>query len=206
MKMASQTMDRYFERLERELADLPSERRRELMEEIRDHVDQSLSANPDPTEAEVRNVLDRLGDPAEIASEARERFGVRRAGVRRADWAAVFLLPFGGLLVLVLGTVGALGWVLGAILLLISHVFSRRDKAIGVLLFPGGLLLPFLLVSEVGSVCTSTPVNGRTVTSCSGFTLPPILGVPLLIALILTPLIVAVYLGSKLRARTDERS
>ena len=182
--MAGQTVDRYFERLERALADLPPERRRELMEEIRDHVDQSLSSHPDPTEAEVRNVLDRLGDPAEIASEARERFGVRRARAARTDWAAVFLLPFGGLLVLVVGTLGALGWVLGAILLLISRVFSPRDKAIGVLLFPGGLLLPLLLITRVGAVCTGTSVNGRSVTSCSGFTLPPILGVPLLIALI----------------------
>jgi hypothetical protein len=204
--MASQTMDRYFERLERELADLPPERRRELMEEIRDHVDQSLSSRPDPTEAEVRNVLDRLGDPAEIASEARERFGVRRVGPTRIDWAAVFLLPFGGLLVMVIGILGALGWVLGAIFLLISRVFSPRDKAIGVLLFPGGLLLPLLLVTQVGQVCTATSVNGRTVTSCTGFTLPPILGVPLLIALILTPLIVAVHLGSKLRARADEHA
>ena len=204
--MASQTMDRYFERLERELADLPPERRRELMEEIRDHVDQSLSSRPDPTEAEVRNVLDRLGDPAEIASEARERFGVRRVGPTRTDWVAVFLLPFGGLMVMVIGILGALGWVLGAIFLLISRVFSPRDKAIGVLLFPGGLLLPLLLVTQVGQACTATSVNGRTVTSCTGFTLPPILGVPLLTALILTPLIVAVHLGSKLRARAAEHA
>jgi uncharacterized membrane protein len=203
--MASQTVDRYFERLERELADLPPERRRELMEEIRDHVDQSLSSHPDPTEADVRNVLDRLGDPAEIASEARERFGVRRVRASRTDWAAVFLLPFGGLLVLVVGTLGALGWVLGVVLLLISRVFSPRDKTIGVLLFPGGLLLPLLLLTQVGEVCSATSVNGRNVTSCTGFTLPPIIGIPLLIALILTPLIVAVHLGSKLRARDDER-
>ena len=72
------------------------------------------------------------------------------------------------------------------------------------LLFPGGLLLPLLLITRVGAVCTGTSVNGRSVTSCSGFTLPPILGVPLLIALILTPLIVAVYLGSKLGAGEDE--
>lgn len=205
MRMASHTLDHYFDRLERELADLPSGRRRELMEEIRDHVDQSLSAQPDPSEADIRNVLDRLGDPAEIASEARERYGVRRAEVRRSDWAAVFLLPFGGMFVLILGVLGVLGWLLGAILLLISRVFSPRDKLIGLLLFPGGLLLPFVLVSRAGGICSERSVHGRVVRACSGFTLPPILGIPLLIALILTPLIVAVYLGSKLRARSEDR-
>jgi hypothetical protein len=204
--MTNQTVDRYFDRLERELADLPPQRRRDLMEEIRDHVGQALASNPNPTEADVRNVLDRLGDPAEIASEARERFGVRRGGVSWTDWAAVVLLPFGGLLVVVpfLGIYGALGWVAGAILLLISRVFSARDKAIGVLLFPGGLLLPLVLTLAAGAVCTATTVDGRSVTSCSGFTLPPVLGIPLLIGLVLTPLIVAVHLGSKLRSHADE--
>lgn len=204
--MTSQTVDRYFERLERELADLPPQRRRDLMEEIRDHVGQALASNPDPTEADVRNVLDRLGDPAEIASEARERLGLRRAGASWTDWAAVVLLPFGGLLVVVphLGIYGALGWVAGAILLLISRVFSPRDKAMGILLFPGGLLLPLALTLAAGSVCTETTVAGQAVRSCSGFSLPPLLGIPLLIALILVPLLVAVHLGSTLRARADE--
>jgi len=202
--MTSKTVDRYFERLERELADLPPQRRHDLMEEIRDHVDQALAAETDPSEADVRNVLDRLGDPAEIASEARERSGLRRASASWTDWAAVVLLPFGGLLIFVpfLGVLGAMGWVAGAILVLISRVFSGRDKAMGILLFPGGLLLPLTLLVAGGQVCTETTVGARTAT-CTGFALSPILGIPLLIVLIVTPLLVAVRLGSRLRALGD---
>ncbi len=203
--MTRQTVDAYFARLGRELSDLPPQQRSEILAEIRDHVDQALASEPSPSEADVRNVLERLGDPADIAQEARQRSGVRRATPSWTDWWAVFLLPFGGLLALVLGLLGALGWVVGAIFLLTSRVWSTRDKAIGLLLFPGGLLLPLVLLLSGGAVCTSSPgAGGRTVTSCSGFTLPPILGIPLLIVLVLTPLVTAVFLGSRLRARTDQ--
>ncbi len=205
--MTRQTVDAYFDRLGRELSDLPPQRRSELMAEIRDHVDQALASKADPSEADVRNVLERLGEPADIAEEARERLGVRRVTPSWTDWTAIFLLPFGGLLVLVLGTLGALGWVVGAIFVLISRVWSTRDKMIGLLLFPGGLLLPLVLLLRVGAVCTSSfGPTGRTVRSCSGFTLSPILGIPLLIVLVLTPIVVAAYLGSKLRARTEQTS
>jgi uncharacterized membrane protein len=183
--MTQQRVDTYLDQLERELSDLPRKGRSELVAEIRDHVDQALAAKPDPSEADVLNVLERLGDPADIAEEARERFGVRRATPRWTDWMAVFLLPFGGLLP---SALGVLGWFVGAIFLLTSRVWSTRDKMIGLLLFPGGLLLPVLLL----------------VTPTSGLTFPPILGVAILIVLVSTPIVVAIYLSSKLRARTDQ--
>ncbi len=199
--MSMQLVDRYLERLDRALADLPAASRRELTAEIRDHVDQALASTPDPTDADVLNVLDRLGDPADIADEARERFGVHRASVAWTDWAAVILLPFGGLLALVLWPLGILAWVAGVGCLLISRVFSGRQKALGVLVIPGGVVLPLILAVRAGSACTSTVVGGQPVTSCTGFSLSPVFGVPLFIALIIAPLIVAVVLASRLQTR-----
>ena len=198
--MTRQTVDVYLDRLDKELADLPGDRRRELVDEIRGHIAEALSSIPDPTEADVRNVLDRLGDPTDIAAEARERLDIHRVTPTWREWTAVVLLPFGGLLGTLSGF-GLLGWVLGAILLLTSSVWSRKDKVLGLLLFPGGLALPFLLLNFPSQVCTSSTVDGRTTGSCTGSSLPPLLGIALLIILIVTPLVVAAYLASKLRAR-----
>jgi uncharacterized membrane protein len=199
--MTPQTVDAYLDRLSKELADLPDDRRRELIDEIRGHIAEALSSMADPTEADVRNVLDRVGDPADIAAEARERIGIHHATPTWREWAAVVLLPFGGLLIAV-SRLGLFGWVIGAILLLTSGVWSRRDKVLGLLLFPGGLALPLILLTLVGEVCTSSIVDGRTTESCTGYSLPPALGIPLLIALIVTPLVVAAHLASKLRTRS----
>ncbi len=201
--MTRQTVETYLDRLDKELSDLPTARRRELIEEIRGHIDQALAATTDPGEADVRNILERVGDPADIAEEARERFGVHHVIPTWRDWTAVVLVPFGGLLVLVVGIVGTVGWVLGAIFLLASRIWSLRDKVLGLLLLPGGLLLPLILLLRGGERCVSSSSNGRAVESCSGFSLPPALGIPLLIILVATPLIVAAHLASKLRGRLD---
>ncbi len=198
--MTRQTVEAYLDRLDRELADLPGDRRRELVDEIRGHIDEALASMPDPSEADVRNVLDRLGKPADIAAEARERFEIPRVTPTWRDWAAVVLLPFGALLFAIVGISGVLGWVLGAILLLSSPIWSRRDKILGLLLFPGGLALPAVLLVAVGQVCTVATVNGRSVESCTGFSMPPVLGIPLMIVLVVTPLVVAAHLASKLRS------
>jgi uncharacterized membrane protein len=201
--MTRQTVETYLDRLDEALSDLPIDRRRELIEEIRGHIDEALAGTTDPGEADIRNILERVGDPADIAEEARERLGVRRVSPTWRDWTAVVLLPFGGLLILVLGIVGTVGWVLGAIFLLSSRIWSMRDKVIGLLLFPGGLLLPLILLLRVGQVCLSSTTNGHTVESCSGYSLPPALGIPLLIILVVTPLVVAAHLASKLRRPLD---
>lgn len=201
--MTRHSVEDYLDRLDRELADLPAVRRRELVDEIRGHIAEALASTPDPSEADVRNVLDRLGDPSDIAAEARERFEVQRVAPAWWEWAAVALLPFGGLLIAVVGFWGVLGWVIGAILLLASPIWSRRDKVLGLLLFPGGLALPWGLLVGTGEVCTSSIVNGRSVQSCSGFSMPPALGIPVLLILVGTPLAVAAHLASKLRVHPD---
>lgn len=128
--MTKTTVDRYLRELDRELQDLPPARRRELLDEIREHIDSALQSSDD--EAEVRTVLDRLGEPDEIAEEARRRFGITRAGPGLRETFALVLLPIGGIVLPVLG------WFVGATLLVTSRVGTTREKVVGLLVFPRG--------------------------------------------------------------------
>ena len=65
---ASQLVDAYLRRLQMELADLPAAKRHEIVDEIRSHIAAERSAMVDETDAGLMNLLDRLGDPAEIAA------------------------------------------------------------------------------------------------------------------------------------------
>lgn len=51
--------------------DLPPERRDDLVGDLREHIAAARSVLYQPTEAAVRTILDRLGEPATIAAEAR---------------------------------------------------------------------------------------------------------------------------------------
>jgi Protein of unknown function (DUF1700) len=102
----------YLRRLQRLMSDVPDERRDEILYEIEEHINERLSALPHAGGAEVRNVLERLGDPEDIAADARERFGVKASppqkmnkGARQIIVIAVALLVG---IPLVLVAVGAL--------------------------------------------------------------------------------------------------
>jgi len=180
----------YLKRLNGELRGLSRVRRRELVDEISEHIAEARADLESENEAAIRTLLDRLGEPEEIAAEATERFGVvpRKAGWKEVG--ALIMLPIGGVLLPVLG------WFIGIVLLWISDAWSTRDKLVGTLLFPGGLLLPLALgVMAEGSSGCSTPVG----TEC-----PPDSGgtgawqVALVVMLLLVPLVTTVYLASRL--------
>ncbi len=159
----------YLKDLEKEAAVLPAQTRRDLLTEIRGHLREALNKGTSG-EADVRNLLDGLGDPREIVAAARsdsgEAFIVARAGLREA--AAILLLLVGGIVPPVVG------WFVGVALLWSSNVWTPRHKLLATLVIPGGLLVPVLLLSlETGS------------------TLPPWIGVPLLIVLVVAPIVVA---------------
>jgi hypothetical protein len=161
--MRDATVEHYLHDLEEELRDLPPTRRRELLEEIREHIGEALAEVPDGEEAGVRNVLERVGEPAVIAQEARERFGIRpvKPGIR--EILVLILLPLGGFLYLI-------GWAVGAILLATSTVWTSREKVIGLLVVPGGLLPAGLFGLMGGSrLCSEVIENGRVVSeTCTG--------------------------------------
>ena len=133
----------YLGRLDRELRDLPRARRRELVEEITGHIAEARADLETENEASIRSLLDRLGDPADIAAEARGRFGVERHG-SGLDIVALILLLIGGIVLPVVG------WVVGVVLLWISETWTTTEKVIGTLVVPGGLALPLFLTLVEG--------------------------------------------------------
>jgi hypothetical protein len=60
----------YFKELDAALSGLPRAKRKQLTSEIGMHVDEALAEQPPGSEAELRNLLDRVGRPEDIASAA----------------------------------------------------------------------------------------------------------------------------------------
>jgi uncharacterized membrane protein len=186
----------YLRRLQRSMGDLPAERRDEILAEIEEHISEDLADRPAATDADVRNVLERVGDPGDIAAEARERFGIKPARRSWTDPAAVILLLIGGFTII--------GWFVGVVLLWISDAWNTRDKIIGTLVVPGGLagaLGVGLASSGVRGVScgpveiTVAPGACATVPSTDG----SVVGLILAVLLVIAPIATAVYLSLRLR-------
>lgn len=188
-------VEAYLHDLDRALGDLPAKRRREIVSEIEEHIADMLAELPsDAGEAAVLNALDRVGDPDDIAKEARDRFGITRGRPSWSDPLAIVLLLVGGFLWLI-------GWIAGVVLLWISDVWSTRDKIIATLLVPGGLAAPFflLLTGTSTSTCAErTLPTGVSVTTCSEAG-ADVLAIALLVFLVVASIGTAVFLGRTLR-------
>lgn len=192
-----QIVDDYLRRLNAALKDLPRDRRRELVEEIREHIELGRTELGSQSEADLRSLLDRIGNPSDIAADSTERLGVRPVRVGWMEVAAVVLLPIGGIVL------PFLGWVIGVILLWASKAWDLRDKLIGTFVLPGGLLLPAYLLLTVGSteVCTSTQrpagTSGIEVITC-GQGGPTAWGIAAIVILVIAPIASAAYLAIRL--------
>jgi hypothetical protein len=98
----------YIARLEAALADLAPGDRQQIVEQVTEHISSARAALPAQTEAGVRDILERLGTPEEIAAEARteelapERR--RRRPLAMAGGVAVVLIVLGFGLAAALGT------------------------------------------------------------------------------------------------------
>jgi len=68
--VADAILSQYFRRLEQALTGLPAERRAQIVEDLRAHVQECLRAESDHSDQTVLSILDRVGDPDEIAREA----------------------------------------------------------------------------------------------------------------------------------------
>ena len=191
----------YIRQLEHAARVLPRGDRDELVDQIRSHI--AAGMGPDATEADVRNVLDELGPPEAIVAAAHPGRPPERRGAREA-----LALAF-----LVVGFPPVLGWVVGLVLLLVSPLWNARQKLLGALVWPGGLLMvgafPLLFVArsetcvssgsavqvcEPGQVCPVSPILDNCASSGIQW------GVVLLaVVLVLAPIVVAAYLWRRRR-------
>jgi uncharacterized membrane protein len=65
-------VDNYLRAVSQAMAGVPAYRRDELLQDLREHIAAGRAEfGDDETEAQVRSLLDQLGDPAEVADEAR---------------------------------------------------------------------------------------------------------------------------------------
>ena len=193
---ADQLIEGYVARLSAAAGDLPKSARQELVDDMRSHIAEARARELEETDAAVMNILDRLGEPATVVADARERLGIRPPQPYRPGFleiATVVLVPF--------------FWPIGVILLWISPAWKVRDKIIGTLLPPGGYLgvLVFGLVATVhsGGCPTPTDVTGQGMTVCGGplgqsaFDVALSIIVPVLAYTL--PLITAAYLAVRVR-------
>lgn len=162
---ADRLVDDYLKQLGRELSGLPRSRRAELVAEISGHIAEARSELAADNEVEIRNLLERLGDPADIAAEERARSGAVPGRAGPIEILALIGLLVGGFVLLV-------GWFAGLVLLWVSQAWTVREKLVGTFVIPGGLLLAFLMLTgAVGGYATSCfsdvdPATGRLVEVC----------------------------------------
>jgi uncharacterized membrane protein len=151
--------EHYLAAVERELRELPKDRRREIVGELSEHIAEAHAAGEIESEADARNLLERLGAPEDIGAEARERFGIERVEPGARETWAVVMLSIGSVVVPIAG------WLVGVWLLWGSRIWTRAEKLIGTLIVPGGLGLPvFVLLRARLRECE---VVG-TVETCTG--------------------------------------
>ncbi|GAA0443288.1 hypothetical protein Aca07nite_77980 [Actinoplanes capillaceus] len=70
MTQTDQLVADYLARVGRAAAGLPAGRREELLADLREHIDIARAESGAETEAEIRTILDRLGDPESIVAAA----------------------------------------------------------------------------------------------------------------------------------------
>lgn len=112
-------VDDYLRRLDAAASGLPAHRREELVSEIRDHLQEALRQAPAADKAAVRNELERLGTPEEIAAAATDP---PRPAEPAGAFSEVNGLAIASVLLAVLWFAG-----IGAVLALVFGYRARRQ-------------------------------------------------------------------------------
>ena len=137
---AEQIVSGYLARLEQALAGLPPARRAELVDDVRSHIAEARRGLAAETDADLLNILNKLGDPADIAADARERLGAQPPPAAMP----LGILEIAAIVALVLV------WPAGIALVWLSSAWSQRDKLIATVFVPGGVLALGILSGVVG--------------------------------------------------------
>lgn len=128
---AGKLVRRYLAQLDAALQGLDASRRKEILTNVRGHIEQGRTGLDPDDAASVRTLLSRIGDPATIAAEAGAP-----PGSRRWDAWAPWLIIFGP-------AASGLGWIAGVLILWTSPTWTRRDQLIATFVPPVGLVAFF---------------------------------------------------------------
>jgi hypothetical protein len=182
-------VDRYLAELDRAMARLSPSKRRQIVEEISAHISEGRAGLDSDDEVSVRALLERVGEPDDIAAEA----GATSMPPRRGDAWVVWLLLLGGF-------AAGIGWFVGVALLWSSPTWRTRDKLLGTFVPPGGLLGLFFLgiapSSSTSCSAASSAAGQQAATHCvtQGFSFPWPIGIALLVGALVAPILVAVHI------------
>jgi hypothetical protein len=148
----------YLARLDRASAGLPPETRAELLADLTAHLDSALG--PDSTDVDVRNALQELGTPEDVAASAYDGLGSAPAHPAApvpgsAVWPAPPPSPWGPVeIIAVIGlTAGTflvpfVGPLVGLVMAWVSDKWSRKEKVIAtVLTIAPAFVLAFGLIA-----------------------------------------------------------
>jgi uncharacterized membrane protein len=192
-------LDDYLGALEEELRGLSPSDRAEIILELREHYEEARRELVDPTEADLRNIVERLGPPAEIAAEARQRLGVT---VPTAESGPASVAPptppqtaAAGALEIAALILWVLWWPIGVILMALSPRWTRQEKAMALVVELG------VFAVLLGASLTPIYFTGRTA-FLSHFFIYPVL---LLFPPTLLGIFGAAYLTWKIAARGRNR-
>ena len=162
-------VERYLKHLEIELDDLPRDRRREIVDEIAGHIAEARAGLQHENEADVRKILEGLGDPVVIPFFGWFIGGRSALGLERLEHPGQDHRD-----PLRAGRAGLVGF-------LLLYTASASVSGTG--------------PCEVDPVTGPEPCGGSS--DSSGFT--DVLGIVLLIAVVLAPIVTTSYLAYRLR-------
>ncbi len=147
----------YLGRLDAASWTVPAPRRAELAEEVREHIETALAEAGSRDEVTVRNVLERLGRPEEIAAaDADPAAGTPSPQARGTSWGAVEILA---ILFLTVGAVflPIIGPLIGLAFTWVSHQWTAREKAIATLIGLVLVAIPFVGLALYAAGGTAGP-------------------------------------------------
>jgi HAAS len=194
---ADKLIRRYLAQLDAALRDVDASRRQEILAEVHEHIEEGRTGLDPGDAANVRTLLDKVGDPAAIAAEA----GAPPPGSRRWDAWAPWLIIFGPI-------ASGLGWIAGILILWTSPTWSRRDQLIATFVPLAGLVALFFGLVTTLHAAASCPghvpaLHASAGCATKGFTLPLGIAILLLVAGLAAHLLPPIHL---MRTRRQQHS
>lgn len=181
----------YLVQLRRAAKRLPRQRAAELQREIEAHLFEALP--PEAGEADVLDVLARLGAPEQIVAAEWPTTTVPADPRGTREWAAIVLVLLGGFAV-------GIGWIVGLVFLWSSRAWKTWEKLLATLIVPGGLAGGLWLAFAFAAVGAQTCVGGtgiRTVCSSGPSPVVKALVIAGLVVLVLGPIATAIFLSRR---------